>query len=63
MHATTSDAHFAGYPAFYSDCSYKYLDDEGMAAQPVCVFHGMADDNTNPIALCRAYERLKSRQG
>lgn len=59
MHAASA-ARFAAYVAFYPGCSVAYRDDEDIAARPVRVFQGTADDYT-PIAPCRAYvARLKA---
>ncbi len=59
MHASTSAPGFAAYVAFYPDCSTRYREDEDIAAKPVRIFHGSAD-NYDPVAPCRAYvERLK----
>jgi dienelactone hydrolase len=59
-HLSTSGAHFAAYVAFYPGCNYKYRDDDDVAAQPVRVFQGTAD-NYSPIEPCRAdVERLKA---
>ena len=60
MHAQAG-VQFAAFVAFYPDCTYTYLEDENLAARPVRVFQGTAD-NYNPIAPCRAYvDRLKAR--
>ncbi|TCF98365.1 carboxymethylenebutenolidase [Paraburkholderia strydomiana] len=61
MHASASGPHFAAYVAFYPDCSYTYRDDEDIAAKPVRIFHGSAD-NYNSVAPCRAYvERTRAK--
>ena len=55
-----SGAGFAGYVAFYPDCSTTYADDTATVAAPIRVFHGTADDY-NPVRPCRAYlERLRA---
>lgn len=51
---------FAGYIAFYPNCVTRYLDDTRLAARPVRIFHGEADDY-NPVSACRDYvERLRT---
>lgn len=60
LHASPPTPQFAAYVAFYPDCSYTYLEDEDLAAKPVRIFHGDAD-NYNPVAPCKAYvERLRA---
>lgn len=44
---------FAGYIAFYPDCSTRYLGDTGLAG-PVRIHHGEADDY-DPLAPAAAY--------
>jgi dienelactone hydrolase len=55
-----SGASFAAYIPFYPDCATSYIDDTDLAAAPVRIFHGIADDY-NPMASCKAFlSRLKS---
>jgi dienelactone hydrolase len=49
-----SGVQFAGYIAFYPDCSTSYLTDSEVAARPIRIFHGTPDDY-NPVASCKAY--------
>jgi dienelactone hydrolase len=49
-----SGAQFAGYIPFYPDCSTTYLTDTDVAARPIRIFHGAADDY-DPVASCKAY--------
>ncbi len=59
MHGPGNGLEFAAYIAFYPDCSTTYREDDAVAARPIRVFHGSADDY-NPVAPCRAYvERLR----
>lgn len=61
MHASNSSAQFAAYLVLYPNCSYLYRDDEDVAARPIRIFQGAAD-NYNPIAPCRAYvQRLRAK--
>ncbi|SOE66156.1 Dienelactone hydrolase [Burkholderia sp. OK233] len=61
MHASASAPGFAAYVAFYPDCSTRYREDEDLAAKPVRIFHGSAD-NYDPVAPCTAYvDRLKAK--
>lgn len=49
----------AAYVAFYPNCTTRYLEDEAVAAKPIRLFHGTADDY-NPLTPCRTYvERLR----
>src|ERR1044072_1026942 len=55
-----SGASFAAYIPFYPDCSTSYIDDTDVAAAPIRIFHGIAD-NYNPLSSCKAFlTRLKS---
>jgi len=50
---------FAAYISFYPPCTATYVDDVDVAARPIRLFHGTADDIA-PIEQCRAYvERLR----
>src|SRR5262245_54139202 len=49
-----SGAQFAGYIAFYPDCSTTYAADTETVARPIRIFHGTPDDY-NPVATCKAY--------
>jgi dienelactone hydrolase len=53
-----ANAEFAAHIGLYTPC-YAYRDDERVAAKPIRLFHGIADDYV-PIGPCRAYAaRLK----
>ena len=55
-----SGASFAAYIPFYPDCATSYIDDTDVAAAPIRIFHGIADDY-NPVSSCKAFlARLKS---
>jgi len=50
---------FAAYLSFYPSCITTYVDDIDVAARPIRLFHGTADDIAS-IEQCRAYvERLR----
>jgi len=54
-----SGIRFAGYIPFYPDCATTFVGDTEVADRPIRIFHGAADD-TDPIAICKAYvARLK----
>ena len=56
----TSGAAFAAYLPFYPDCKTSYQADTEMAAVPIRIFHGEADDY-NPAEPCRQFvARLKA---
>jgi dienelactone hydrolase len=58
MHMTPS-TQFAVYLSFYPSCITTYVDDIDVAARPIRLFHGTADDIA-PVEQCRAYvERLR----
>ena len=58
MHAQPG-TDFAVYVSYYPPCPKTYIDDGQVAARPVRIFHGTADDIA-PIDQCRAYvERLR----
>jgi dienelactone hydrolase len=60
MHGPTNQQ-FAAYIAFYPDCNTAFRDDEGVADEPIRLFHGSVDEY-NPVEPCRAYvERLKAK--
>jgi dienelactone hydrolase len=53
-----SGAEFAGYIPFYPDCATTFVSDIEVADRPIRIFGG-AQDDYNPIALCKSYfERL-----
>jgi dienelactone hydrolase len=53
-----SNVQFVAYIVFYPDCGTTYKSDDEIAARPIRIFHGAADDQ-NLVATCRAYvERL-----
>jgi dienelactone hydrolase len=53
-----SGAEFAGYIPFYPDCATTFVSDADVADRPIRIFGG-AQDDYNPIALCKSYfERL-----
>ncbi len=55
-----SGIEFAAYIPFYPDCATTFVADAAVADRPIRMFGG-AQDDYNPIALCKAYaERLKS---
>ena len=55
-----SGASFAAYIPFYPDCATSYIDDTDVAAAPIRIFHGIADDY-NPVSSCKAFlARLKA---
>jgi dienelactone hydrolase len=45
---------FAGYLPFYANCGTTFIDDGDVAARPIHLFHGSADDYV-PVAPCRSY--------
>jgi dienelactone hydrolase len=49
-----SGVQFAAYMPFYPDCATTYLTDTDVAARPIRIFQGTADD-FDPIGLCKAY--------
>jgi dienelactone hydrolase len=50
---------FAVYISFYPPCVTTYVEDIDVAARPIRLFHGTADDIA-PVEQCRAYvERLR----
>jgi dienelactone hydrolase len=58
MHLS-SGASFAAYIVFYPDCRTRYHEDEDVAAAPIRIFHGSADDYS-PVETCRLYvDRLR----
>ena len=50
----TSTSDFAAYIPFYPDCGTTYINDEIVAAKPIRIFHGTADD-ANSIANSKKY--------
>jgi dienelactone hydrolase len=61
MHANPALPGFAAYVAFYPDCSVRFRDDEDVAAVPIRILHGSAD-NYVPVAPCNAYvDRLQAK--
>jgi dienelactone hydrolase len=53
-----SGAEFAGYIPFYPDCATTFVSDADVADRPIRIFGG-AQDDYNPIVLCKSYfERL-----
>jgi dienelactone hydrolase len=61
MHGTASNQ-FAAYIPVYSLCETTYHGDEALAARPVLLLHGTADDAT-PIEPCRAYVARLTKAG
>lgn len=60
MHGPSGLA-FAAYIPFYPACNTVFVSDEDIAAKPVRIFHGSADDYV-PVAPCRSYVgRLRTR--
>lgn len=49
-----SGVQFAAYLPFYPDCATTFIGDTDVAARPIRIFHGAADD-TDPVATCKAY--------
>jgi dienelactone hydrolase len=45
---------FAAYLPFYANCGTTFIDDGDVAARPIRLFHGSADDYV-PVAPCRSY--------
>jgi dienelactone hydrolase len=61
MHGLAGREEFAGYLAFYPECTTRYFNDDDVVDKPIRIFHGNADDYT-PIGPCRAYiERLRNK--
>jgi dienelactone hydrolase len=57
-----SGAQFAAYIPFYPDCATSYLTETEVAARPIRIFHGAADDY-DPVESCKAYvARLKEAE-
>ncbi len=55
-----SGAAFAGYIPFYPDCATTFVSDTDVEDRPIRIFGG-AQDDYNPIALCKPYvERLQA---
>jgi dienelactone hydrolase len=55
-------AQFAAHLAFYTPCNVAYIDDTKLAAKPIRLFHGIADDYV-PVAPCRDYTARLKRAG
>jgi dienelactone hydrolase len=53
---------FAAHLAFYAPCNVAYIDDTKLAAKPIRLFHGIADDYV-PVAPCRDYAARLKRAG
>lgn len=53
MHGPSGIA-FAAYIPFYPACNTVFTGDEDVAARPIRIFHGTADDYV-PVAPCRSY--------
>jgi dienelactone hydrolase len=52
-------AKFAAYIGFYTPCGVALIDDEKVSAEPIRLYHGVADDWV-PVGPCRDYvARLK----
>lgn len=61
VHGPADMNEFAGYIAFYPECTTRYNNDEDVADKPIRIFHGSADDYTS-IIPCRAYiDRLRNK--
>jgi dienelactone hydrolase len=61
MHGPASGREFAGYVVFYGNCGTRFIADDEVAAKPMRLLHGAAD-NYVPVAPCRDYvERLKGK--
>ena len=55
-----SGAEFAGYIPFYPDCATTFVSDSDVAERAIRIFGG-AQDDYNPIALCKPYvDRLQA---
>lgn len=51
---------FAGFVAFYPNCSFRYQQDDQLVARPIRIFHGEADD-FNAFKPCQQFvERAHS---
>jgi len=53
MHGPSGQA-FAAYIPFYPACNTVFAGDEDVAAKPIRIYHGSADDYV-PVAPCRSY--------
>lgn len=62
MHRPAAGPEFAAYIVFYPDCRTTYLSDQDVAAKPIRIFHGTADDY-NPVDSCRMYVERLQRAG
>jgi dienelactone hydrolase len=52
---------FAAYVPFYANCGTTFIEDDDVAARPIRLFHGSADDYV-PVAPCRSYvARLRGK--
>ena len=59
MYGSAAGPEFAAYIVFYPDCRTTYLHDQDVAAKPIRILHGKADDY-NPVDACRLFvERLQ----
>jgi dienelactone hydrolase len=55
-----SGTEFAGYIPFYPDCATTFVSDVDVADRPIQIFGG-AQDDYNPIALCKPFvDRLQA---
>lgn len=61
-YATEGSPGFAAYLAFYPVCHYGYRGREDVAARPIRLFHGTADELA-PIEACRTYVAALNKVG
>jgi dienelactone hydrolase len=62
MHGPPGELTFAAHVAMYPTCNTTFRGDDDVAAKPIRLLHGTADDYV-PIAPCRAYVERLSKAG
>ncbi len=61
MHGPATGVEFAAYIVFHASCGTTFHNDDDVAARPIRLFHGSADDYV-PVAPCRSYvEKLRKK--